>query len=64
MVPMKYLTFKQLRKKLGDRSRSAIYEDVAAGRLPKPIKLGGRSLFIDEEVDQYLLGTREAGSSQ
>ncbi|MGS4916305.1 helix-turn-helix transcriptional regulator [Mameliella alba] len=61
---MKYLTFKQLRKKLGDRSRSAIYEDVAAGRLPKPIKLGGRSLFIDEEVDQYLLGTREADSSQ
>lgn len=64
MRKMKYLTFKQLRKKLGDRSRSAIYEDVAAGRLPKPIKLGGRSLFIDEEVDQYLLGTREADSSQ
>jgi len=63
MRKMKYLTFKQLRKKLGDRSRSAIYEDIAAGRLPKPIKLGGRSLFIDEEVDKHLLASRDCEAS-
>lgn len=37
-----YLTLNELRAKLGNRSRSAIYADLAAGRLPQPIKLGGR----------------------
>ncbi|PUB08318.1 CP4-57 regulatory protein AlpA [Yoonia sediminilitoris] len=37
-----YLTLTELCIKLGGRSRSAIYVDLEAGRLPKPIKLGGR----------------------
>lgn len=37
-----YLTLTELRAKLGNRSRSAIYADLSAGRLPQPIKLGGR----------------------
>lgn len=56
---MKYLTIKQLQEKLGGRSRSAIYEDIAEGRLPKPIKLGGRSLIGDEEVDKLLMSSRD-----
>jgi hypothetical protein len=35
----RYLTLNELREKLGRRSRSAIYLDLAAGRLPQPIKL-------------------------
>lgn len=36
---MKYLTFNELRQKLGGRGRTTIYRDIAAGRLPQPIKL-------------------------
>lgn len=50
---MKYLNFPDLRKKL-NRSRSAIYHDVEAGRLPPPIKLGGRLLWIESEIDAHL----------
>lgn len=41
---MQYLNFSQLRAKLGGRARSSIYLDMAAGRLPAPIKLGGPTL--------------------
>jgi len=34
-----YLTLTELRTKLGNRSRSAIYADLAAGRLPQPINV-------------------------
>ena len=47
------------REKLDDRSRSTIYNDVEAGRLPKPIKLGGKNYFIEQEVDEYLIALRE-----
>jgi predicted DNA-binding transcriptional regulator AlpA len=51
---MRYLTLRQLREKLGGRSRSAIYLDMAAGRLPPPLKLG-RKLYWDEAaVDAHL----------
>ncbi len=51
---MKYLTFSDLREKLGGRARSTIYLDVEAGRLPQPIKLGGRLYWRDDEVDEWL----------
>lgn len=56
---MKYLTLHELRAKLGGRSRSAIYLDLDAGRLPQPIKLGGRLLWIDDEIDAALAALRE-----
>ena len=57
---MRYLTIKSMsHEKLDDRSRSAIYNDVEAGRLPKPIKLGGKNYFIEQEVDEYLIALRE-----
>ncbi len=49
-----YLTLAELRAKLGGRSRSAIYLDLAAGRLPQPIKLGGRLYWPDHDVDAHL----------
>jgi predicted DNA-binding transcriptional regulator AlpA len=54
-----YLTLNELRAKLGNRSRSAIYNDLAAGRLPQPVKLGGRLYFPDGDVDAHLLNLRD-----
>jgi predicted DNA-binding transcriptional regulator AlpA len=45
---------RQLRGKLGGRSRSAIYLDLAAGRLPQPVKLGRRLLWDEAAVDAHL----------
>lgn len=56
---MKYLTFVELRAKLGGRSRSAIYLDLEAKRLTKPIKLGGKLYWPEAEVDECLRKMRE-----
>lgn len=53
-----YLTLNELRAKLGNRSRSAIYADLAAGRLPQPIKLGGRIYWAETEIDAHLRNLR------
>jgi prophage regulatory protein len=49
-----YLTLTELRSKLGNRSRSAIYLDINSGRLPQPIKLGGRIYWPEDDVDAHL----------
>lgn len=54
----RYLNLAELRAKLGNRSRSAIYADLAAGRLPMPIKLGGRIYWAEGDVDAHLRGLR------
>ena len=54
-----YLTLTELRAKLGGRSRSAIYLDLAADRLPQPIKLGGRLYWPEGDVDAHLRALRE-----
>ena len=54
-----YITFKELRAKLGGRSRSAIYLDLAAGRLPQPVKLGGRLYWPEGDVEAHLRDMRE-----
>ncbi|WP_297543697.1 AlpA family phage regulatory protein [Roseovarius sp.] len=59
-----YLTLTELRAKLGGRSRSAIYLDLAAGRLPQPIKLGGRLYWPEGDVDAHLRGLREREQAQ
>ena len=56
---MKYLTLTELRAKLGNRSRSAIYPALEAGRLPQPIKLGGRLYWPEGDVDAHLRDLRE-----
>ena len=55
----RYLTLTELRAKLGNRSRSAIYLDLAAGRLPAPVKIGGRLYFPEGDVDAHLRNLRE-----
>jgi len=54
-----YLTLTELRTKLGGRSRSAIYLDLSAGRLPKPIKLGGRLYWPEGDIDAHLRNLRD-----
>jgi len=55
---MQYLNFRELRAKLGSRSRSAVYLDLAAGRLPQPVKLGGRLYWPEGDVDVHLRNLR------
>ena len=55
----RYLNLNELRAKLGGRSRSAIYNDLATGRLPQPIKLGGRLYWPEGDVDVHLRGLRD-----
>jgi predicted DNA-binding transcriptional regulator AlpA len=58
----RYLTLTELRSKLGNRSRSAIYLDLEAGRLPQPLKLGGRLYWPEGEVDDHLSNMRETAA--
>lgn len=53
-MEIEYTDMKGLRAMLADRSRSAIYLDIAAGRLPRPIKLGGKNLFAVNEIRERL----------
>lgn len=51
---MQYLTMRQLQGKLGGRGRTTIYEDIKAGRLPKPLKINKRIYFIESEVEDAM----------
>ena len=55
----RYITLTELRAKIGGRSRSAIYLDLDAGRLPQPVKLGGRLYWPEGDVDAHLRNLRE-----
>jgi prophage regulatory protein len=48
---MKLLDFPRLCQALGGRSRSSVYRDVAAGRLPAPVKLGGRLYWREADIE-------------
>jgi len=48
---MNLLNFAQVQYKLGGRSRSSVYRDIEAGRLPKPIKFGSRLYWQGAEID-------------
>lgn len=55
---VKYLRFKDLCVKLGGRSRSSIYRDLENGRLPKPMRIGSRPYWIEDEIDEFLRNRR------
>ena len=46
----RYLNFQDLREKLGGRGRTTIYRDVELGRLPKPVKIGSRLYWHEDEI--------------
>lgn len=59
---MKYLSFKELQEKLGGRGRSTIYRDVGLGRLPEPMKIGGRLYWVEADVDAYFAQENARGA--
>ena len=52
-MPVKYLYMSGLQKKLG-RSRSAIYKDIAAGRIPEPLRFGSKLMWRERDVDEHI----------
>ena len=56
----RFLTLTELRAKLGNRSRSAIYTDLKAGRLPQPIKLGWRLYWPEGNLAAWLESCEKA----
>ena len=48
---MNYLTLRDVQHKLGGRGRTTIYRDVELGRLPKPVKIGGRLYWAEVDID-------------
>ena len=59
----RYLTLEDVSAKLGSRSRSSIYKDIEAGRLPKPMKLGARIYWPEKELEAHLRMQRESGAA-
>lgn len=55
----RYMTRREVQDYLGGRSRSALHCDVAAGRIPKPRRLGGRIYWLRSELEAAM---REGGS--
>lgn len=55
----RYMTLAEVRAKLGNRSRSAVYLDLAAGRLPPPMKLGGKLYWPEGDLDAHLRNLRD-----
>jgi predicted DNA-binding transcriptional regulator AlpA len=45
-----FLTFDDLQARLCGASRSFIYSKIAAGELPRPAKIGGKSLWPRETI--------------
>lgn len=57
---MQYLNIHELSGVLAGRSINAIYEDIAKGQLPKPVKLGNRNYWDADEVRQHLKALAES----
>ena len=51
---MTLISFNQLQDLLAGRSRSSIYRDLDAGRLPRPMRFGSRLYWEKAQVLQKL----------
>jgi len=56
---MRYLSFSDLQAKLGGRGRTTIYRDVENGRIPRPVKIGSRLYWREDEVDAAISALAE-----
>ncbi|OAN67817.1 transcriptional regulator [Sulfitobacter sp. EhC04] len=54
-----YLSSGQLQAKLGGRGRTSLYRDIEQGRLPKPIKFGGRLYWVEADIDAAIAANAE-----
>lgn len=48
------LTLREVSERLGNRSRSAIYVDFRLGRLPEPVRIGGRVYLREADLAPLL----------
>jgi prophage regulatory protein len=47
------------------RRRSSVYEDIAAGRLPRPIKIGPRAVgWLRSDIEQWQAGIVAARAAE
>lgn len=63
--PRRLLTRRQVEEKTG-LTKSTIYERVAAGTFPCPVKVGSRSLWPEHEVDAWIdarIAERDGGAA-
>lgn len=44
------------------RGKSAIYDDIAKGKFPKPIKYGGKNVWPESQIDAHIRGIIAAAS--
>jgi prophage regulatory protein len=51
---MRLLTLRALSDLLGGRSRSSIYRDLEAGRLPTPVRIGRRLYWRDAKITAWI----------
>jgi predicted DNA-binding transcriptional regulator AlpA len=57
---VRYLSFRDLQFTLGGRGRSSIYrDDGPGGWLPKPVKIGARLYWREDEVDAAISALAE-----
>ena len=50
----KLLTLREVSDRLGGRSRSSLYLDWKLGRLPAPIKIGGRTYMREGDLVSFI----------
>ena len=55
-MPSRLMTLRQIQAEKIGRSRSWILTEIAAGRFPRPLDLGGSrpNLWAEEDVDRFL----------
>jgi prophage regulatory protein len=47
----------QVLERLGNKSVSWLYEEMAAGRVPRPVKLGRSAVaWVESEISDYIAG--------
>lgn len=51
---MKLINRQQTQAKLGNMSRSALYFAMENGLIPMPIKIAGKLLWDENEIDAFL----------
>ena len=57
---MRYISFRELQEKTGGRGRSTLYRDFGPGGwLPKPVKIGARLYWREDEVDAAISALAE-----
>jgi prophage regulatory protein len=61
---MKLLDHEAVNAKAGPRSKCQRWRDVNAGTFPKPVKIGSRLMWVEEEIDRWIEARIRARDAQ